>query len=114
MLILLVRSQSTSAAGSHSNTIETTTDENSKGITTSRESTTKTSPFSHTAKPIHPVENAHTNVPTMDELAHIHHFHKERLKKSKRHHEKYWTLSQLLLLLCHAAVLIISYLHIIH
>ena len=114
LLALILTSPTTSAAGSHSNTAVTTTEETSKGTTASTENATKTFPLSHTANPIHPVEKAHTNVPTMDELAHIHHFHKERLKKIKLHHKKCWTLSQLLLLFCHAAVLIISYLHITH
>lgn len=114
LFALFVSSPTTSLAGTHSNTAVTTTEETSKGTTASNESATKTFPLSQTAKPMHPVEKAHNNVPTMDELAHIHHFHRERLKKIKRHHKKCWTLSQLLLLLCHAAVLIISYLHITH
>lgn len=114
LLTLILTIPTTSAAGLHSNTAVKTTEETNKATTTSNESAAKMSPFSHTAKPIYPGEKAHTNVPTMDELAHIHHFHKERLKKIKRHHKKCWTLSQLLLLFCHAAVLIISYLHVTH
>jgi len=60
----------------------------------------------------HPVEKGHT--PAMNELAHIHHFHKERVKKIKRHHGKYWLLSKLLLIICHITLLVIAYLHVIH
>lgn len=49
-----------------------------------------------------------------DELAHIHHFHKERVKKSKRHHKKYWMLSKLLLILSHLILLVCAYLHFAH
>ena len=49
-----------------------------------------------------------------DELAHIHHFHKERVKKLKRHHKKYWVLSKLLLILSHIVLLICAYLHLTH
>ena len=50
----------------------------------------------------------------MEELAHIHHFHKERVKKLKRHHKKYWLLSKLLLILCHLTLLVCAYLHLTH
>ena len=49
-----------------------------------------------------------------DELAHIHHFHKERVKKLKRHHKKYWIMSKMLLILCHLVLLICAYLHLSH
>jgi hypothetical protein len=67
-------------------------------------------PVAKTVPPLHPEEKAHT--PKMEELPHIHHFHKERVKKAKRHHKKYWTISMLVLVLCHVALLIIAYLHI--
>ena len=66
------------------------------------------------AQPFQPVPKAHGHTPTMDELAHIHHFHKGRVKKLKRHHKKCWALSKLLLVLCHIAILVIAYLHAIH
>ena len=52
--------------------------------------------------------------PKLDEVPHIHHFHKERMKKSKRHHKKFWALSKLLLLLCHIALLMMAYMHAAH
>ena len=47
-----------------------------------------------------------------EELAHIHHFHKERVKKLKKHHKKCWRLSKILLILCHIALLVIAYMHV--
>lgn len=52
--------------------------------------------------------------PKTEELPHIHRFHKERVKKVKRHHKKYWFLSMLLVVLCHAAILFMAYMHAIH
>ena len=52
--------------------------------------------------------------PKMEEVPHIHHFHKERVKRSKRHHKKIWTMSKLLLLLCHIALLVMAYTHAAH
>lgn len=51
------------------------------------------------------------HAPNSEELPHIHKFHKERVKKIKKHHGKCWFLSQVLLFICHAAILYISYLH---
>ena len=50
----------------------------------------------------------------LDEIPHIHHFHKERVRKSKRHHKKIWTMSKILLLLCHVALLMMAYMHAAH
>lgn len=52
--------------------------------------------------------------PKLEEVPHIHHFHKERVKKVKKHHKKIWTLSQILLVLCHLALLVMAYSHITH
>ena len=60
------------------------------------------------------VPHGKTHAPHSEELPHIHKFHKERVKKIKKHHGKYWLLSQVLLFLCHAAILYISYLHAAH
>ena len=73
----------------------------------------------HTEVPVVPVTKTeeHAKKPHIlktDELAHIHHFHKERVKKIKRHHKKYWMLSKLLLILCHLVLLICAYLHLAH
>ena len=52
--------------------------------------------------------------PKLDEVPHIHYFHKERVKRSKRHHKKIWTISKILLLLCHVALLVMAYSHAAH
>ena len=67
-------------------------------------------PVTKTVPPLHPEEKGHT--PKLEELPHIHHFHKERVKKIKRHHKKCWTLSMLLLVLCHISILIMAYMHV--
>lgn len=63
--------------------------------------------------PLH-AEKAHLHVPSWDELAHIHHFHKDRMKKMKRHYRKSVFLTRLFLFVVHAAILFISYLHVTH
>jgi hypothetical protein len=50
----------------------------------------------------------------IEELAKIHRFHKERVKKIKRHHHKYWTLAKAILVVCHLALLISAFLHLTH
>ena len=74
---------------------------------------------SHTAIPVAPVTQTeeHTKKPHLlktDELAHIHHFHKERVKKMKRHHKKIWMMSKILLILSHLVLLICAYMHSAH
>jgi hypothetical protein len=55
-----------------------------------------------------------TNAPHMEELPHIHKYHKERVKKIKKHHTKLWILSQALVVLCNLSILVIGYLHLTH
>jgi len=55
-----------------------------------------------------------THVPHMEELPHIHRFHKERVKKIKKHHGKYWIVSQVIIVLCHLSILVIGFLHATH
>lgn len=74
----------------------------------------KSSPASNGAKSQVPVEKHHAQTPTMDETAHIHRFHKERVKKIKQHHTKCWIASQVIVVLCHLSLLVIAYLHVIH
>lgn len=52
--------------------------------------------------------------PKMEELPHIHHFHKERVRKVKRHHRKLWMIVKLIVILCHIGLLICGYLHATH
>lgn len=66
-------------------------------------------PATRTIPPVTPEEKAHA--PKVEELPHIHHFHKERVKKAKRHHKKYWAFSKIILILCHIALLVMAYIH---
>lgn len=52
--------------------------------------------------------------PNTDELPHIHKFHKERVKKIKKHHSKFWIVSKLLLVLCHLSILVLAFVHATH
>ncbi|MDZ4795251.1 MAG: hypothetical protein SGI83_13305 [Bacteroidota bacterium] len=52
--------------------------------------------------------------PHIEELPHLHKFHKERVKKIKKHHGKYWLLSQVIIVMCHLSILVIGYLHATH
>ena len=70
---------------------------------------TSSFPDSHPKAP-----HSKLHAPQMEELPHIHKFHKERVKKIKKHHGKYWFLSQVILALCHISILIIGYLHATH
>ena len=91
-----------------SDTKETGTD-NSEPVSTSK--AVPVVPVTKTVPPLHPEEKAHTT--KIDELPHVHHFHKERVKKVKRHHKKIWTISMLILVLCHISILIMAYLHVV-
>jgi len=55
-----------------------------------------------------------TNAPHMEELPHIHKYHRERVKKIKKHHTKLWILSQALVVICNLSILVIAYLHLTH
>jgi len=67
-------------------------------------------PATRKVPPMAPEEKAPT--PKIDELPHVHHFHKERVKKVKRHHKKIWTISMLILVLCHISILVMAYMHV--
>ena len=72
----------------------------------------KKAPVSTESHPKTPQGKSHA--PQMEELPHIHKFHKERVKKIKKHHGKYWLLSQAIIVLCHLSILVIGYLHATH
>lgn len=55
-----------------------------------------------------------THIQKTEETAHIHHFHKERVKKIKRHHKKFWVISKIILILCHLVLLYCAFLHLTH
>ncbi len=60
------------------------------------------------------VPHGKPSAPHMEELPHVHKFHKERVKKIKKHHGKYWLLSKIIIVLCHLSILVIAYLHATH
>ena len=60
------------------------------------------------------VPHGKMHTPQLEELPHIHKFHKERVKKMRKHHGKCWILSQLIIVLCHLSILLIGYLHLTH
>ena len=65
----------------------------------------------------HPQPISHTkrvHGPSLEELPHIHHFHKERVKKIKKHHNKFWIIAKLILVLCHVGLLILGFIHATH
>jgi len=69
------------------------------------------------AFPAHAKDKPHVygwKTPHFEELPHIHHFHKERVKKIRRHRQKCWLLTKLVLVLCHLSILWIGYLHLVH
>lgn len=100
-------------AGGH--TAKTETETNSKEVKTTaadHSESGKKAPASPESHPKVPHGKVHT--PHMEELPHIHKFHKERVKKIRKHHGKYWLLSQIVLALCHLSILVIGYLHATH
>ncbi len=101
-------------AGGH--TTKTETEPTSKEVkTTALSDYSKAAAKSPVFPEPHPkVPHGKAHVPHMEELPHIHKFHKERVKKIKKHHSKYWLLSQVLLALCHLSILVIGYLHATH
>jgi hypothetical protein len=61
-----------------------------------------------------PVEKGHGQSHTMDETPHIHHFHKHRVKKLKRHHKKCWFVSQAIIIICQVVLLVLAFMHVAH
>jgi hypothetical protein len=59
-----------------------------------------------------PVHKMH--LPVMEELPKVHRFHKERVKKLKKHHKKCWISAKLLLVVCHVALLVCAFMHATH
>lgn len=50
----------------------------------------------------------------IDELGKVHRFHKNRVKKAKKHGEKFWFMIKLVLVACHIALLIHAFMHLTH
>jgi hypothetical protein len=53
-------------------------------------------------------------LPVMEELPKVHRFHKERVKKLKKHQHKCWISVKFLLIVCHVALLICAFMHATH
>jgi hypothetical protein len=115
-IILIIFLLISFAAAANSNAAEKETS-TSKAVKT----TTAASDHPETGNKATALPDAHSkaphgkvNPPHMEELPHIHKFHKERVKKIKKHHSKYWLLSQVIIVLCHISILVIGYLHATH
>ncbi len=67
-----------------------------------------------TGLPHAPSEKGSAHPPTMDETPHIHHFHKHRVKKLKKHHGKCWLLSKALVIACQVVLLMMAFMHVAH
>lgn len=114
-VIISLNSYIASAGIKKSNSVTISDISHSENDHSAKEPVSKTVPFLPATKsmpPMHTEEKAHSA--KVEELPHIHHFHKERLKKIKRHHQKCWTLSKVLLVLCHIAILLMAYSHVTH
>lgn len=59
--------------------------------------------------PVHKMQ-----LPVTEELPKVHRFHRERVKKLKKHHKKCWVSAKLLLLVCHVALLVCAFMHATH
>jgi hypothetical protein len=74
---------------------------------------------SHSKMPVsasHPQDVPHgkaARVPHMDEIPHIHRYHKERVRR-KVHHSKLWILSKAVVVICQLSLLLIAYMHLTH
>jgi hypothetical protein len=73
----------------------------------------KKNPFKlpkNSSRPFSEDQEAEKHGEKTEEIPHIHHFHKHRVKKLKHHHQV-WLSSKALVILCHLVMLVICYLH---
>ena len=76
----------------------------------------KTSPSkapSSASTPAEPHQGKALKTPQMEELPHIHRYHRERVKKQV-HRGKLWFLARVLVAICQLSLLWIGYLHLTH
>ena len=52
-------------------------------------------------------------VPHMEEIPHIHRYHRERVRR-RVHHGKLWFLSKAVVVICQLSLLLIAYMHLTH
>ena len=116
ILALFTGMSTTSSAGLGTITSATVSDQKSgqqpDPVKNGAESPVKEVPMN--AGPHAPVEKGHGHAPAVDETPHIHHYHRNRVKKLKRHHSKAWFLSQLLIVTCNLVLLLMAYMHMVH
>jgi hypothetical protein len=88
-----------------------------KQIEKSAAGTQPSSKIPMTAGQPHEAPHGHgksARVPHMEELPHIHRYHKERVRKLRTHQGKCWILFKALVVLCHLSLLWIAYMHLTH
>lgn len=115
-LAMVLGNTQTASAGKLTATSATVSDLNhSEGSKAPAQASTET-PLRNApgAAPHSPAEKGHGHVPAMDETPHIHHYHKNRVRKLKRHHGKCWFMAQFLVVACNLVLLLIAYLHAAH
>lgn len=112
LVIFLVASYSGLASGHTPSATQERISKEVDGSTSSDKSMAKKLPLHPASKS--EVPHGKAQAPVMEELPHIHRFHKERVKKIKQHHTKCWIASQVIVVLCHLSMLVIAYMHVIH
>lgn len=117
LIFTIVFTVATTTAVANGNQVKTSTEQSSKEVknTTSTEHSddAKKVPVS-TSDSHSKAPHGKSSVPHFEELPHIHKYHKERVKKVKKHHSKLWFLGQVLVVLCNISILIIGFLHATH
>jgi hypothetical protein len=72
----------------------------------------------HSNLPENATRNEHgktsNHPPALDETPHIHHYHKHRVRKLKKHHSKCWFIAQGIVIICNLVLLYMAYLHLVH
>ena len=63
--------------------------------------------------PVDPHHGKAARTPQMEELPHIHRYHRERVKKQV-HHSKLWFVAKAVVVICHLTLLWIAWLHLTH
>jgi len=113
VLAIFLMSLSNSTAGNFSGSSSVTKTKNKGVIINARSAMNDLQqPSEPVSRQEEPVKKPH--LLKTEELAHIHHFHKERVKKEKYHHKAAYSLAKLILILCHISLLVVAYLHLCH
>jgi hypothetical protein len=117
LIFTIVFSVATITAVASEHPVKTSTEQTSKNVktsgTTEHSDDAKKTPVS-TSDSHSKAPHGKSSVPHFEELPHIHKYHKERVKKIKKHHSKLWILGQALVVICNISILIIGFLHATH